>query len=323
MNKERKTKIRKLTAIIMLAITTLLCFSVFSACGEKAKYEAQVVFTLEYFDAINPRATAVATQEKNEVCIEYGLDTMDIPFFAKYEIVKVLGNKRTIEKSFYLYPNGETPQGNEMPFFTEDYHPLYYVTDEQGNKREGQIYIYYPLQIGHTHSTLLENSLIQPMMLENIAGTHRIEFWLPSYDESTKNEDGNRKLDLFSVEIEVKEDTRPIGTEIVVAPSSEEMRYTKISAEETGIYDLYIVETDSVKNGFDVSEFIFGRYIETKESVNSTRRMFKIEGNSNNLTTYSRYLENGIYYGELILMDVQGAYKTIRYKYFIVVKNAT
>ena len=126
-----KKKIRKLTAIIMLAITTLLCFSVFSACGEKAKYEAQVVFTVgSRYDSFEDTVSVVLTKEKNIETIDYGLDTDVIPVFAKYQIIKVQNEEKTIEKSFYLYPNGTTPPEIDIPFTPTEYPPNYKITDK-------------------------------------------------------------------------------------------------------------------------------------------------------------------------------------------------
>lgn len=146
-------KKKKLIAIMLLMLTLALSLSSLSACGdEDVKYEAEVVFTVgTRYDYLDNATRITLTKDNNVKAIDFGLDTDEIPVFAQYQMVRVRSGKKTVEKSFYLYPNGTTPSGNGMPFIPTEFPPSYKITDKAGTTRYGRLDVDYQDKIAQAN----------------------------------------------------------------------------------------------------------------------------------------------------------------------------
>ena len=308
-----KNKTRKLTAIIMLAITTLLCFSVFSACGEeKYIYKVEMLYTVQAGEIYENNETLLSDNPTidYEFPLLYG-DTFHFRvdrfcvkkyYKDKYDSLGGLVCVETVAKLF-PWPNIDVTQTILDKEETREISivPEYKITDQNGAERNGQLrpdnYLGYKEEIH----------------LEETEGIHTLKYKFPKWEiygiEETE----------FIITFNALPDPRLDRVVIDAEPSDDEVTYTKITAKDENEYDMYVVK------GNKIPKFT----ARLKESPNENLVLEETEGiivgyltpgeNEGKLVE-GGYLDKGVY---LCSVYFRGGdrYRRVRYWCYIVIQG--
>ena len=304
-----KKKTRKLTAIIMLAIMTLLCFSVFSACGEeKSVYKVRmhiIASMLANEEGLN--LSDLLTSDNPTVNYE-DIET-NVEMYIEVSSFSVCrynekGTLKEIVDRIFPWPvfvsNGikQLLGGRSDERVPWQIIPEYTIVKADGETVKGK------MRVGEDYS----------IHLERVVGQHTLKYRFPALMKYGLEETN------FLINIDVKEDTRPDRVVIDAEPSNEEVTYTKIPAKDENEYDMYVVKGDRIpKFTARLKESPNENLVlEDGEVVLCTYYEFM---GSKEMMPSSRYFQKGVYLLRTTYGGRRSRYRHIEYWCYIVIQG--